>query len=561
MARASFRCLGTGSVGAKAGGLARVAGLLDASIAPAFAPDIAIGIPPLTVVATDVFERFIDENRLSGLGSAVASDRDIAAAFDRATLPAVLLADLEAWLAKARLPLAVRSSSLLEDAAAGPLAGVYATRMLANSHPDVAVRREELARAIKYVYASTFFRKARDYAAVAGGADAGDRMAVIIQEVVGTESNGRFYPHVSGVARSLNFYPFGLARPDDGVADLALGMGKTIVQDGMAWSYSPACPQANPPYNRPLDLVQQSQREFWAIDLGRVGSGHADGDDAMRQYGLTEAEEDGALRYVASTYLADDDRIVAGVDRRGARIVDFAPLLKSEIVPLTPLIIELLERGRGIVAAPVEIEFAMAFGDHPRRPARFGFLQIRPMADAYSPVQVQVDELGGPRALVASDSALGNGDVETIQDVVYVKPHRIQPRDAKAVTGELEALNRALTGAGRPYLLIGPGRWGSSDPSAGIPVDFAQISGARVIVEAAFPETDLMLSQGSHFFHNITSFRVLYLAVSDRNGRVDWAWLDARPAIADTGRLRHLRLPAPLRVKVDGRSSRGVVLR
>ncbi len=561
MVHGRFTCVGTGSLGAKAGGLARVAGVIDASIAAAFQAEIAVEIPPLTVIATDIFERFIDENRLSGLRSAVVPDRDIAAAFAAASLPARLLADLQVLAATVRVPLAVRSSSLLEDGASRPFAGVYATRMLANNHADVDVRREQLASAVKYVYASTFFRRARDYFGIGGRSGGGDRMGVVIQEIVGTERHGRFYPCVSGVARSLNFYPFGLARPSDGVVDLALGLGKAIVDDGMAWSYSPACPQANPPYNTPRDLVKQSQKEFWAVDLSQAASGTAGERDALRQYGLAEAEEDGALGFVASTYLADDDRIVAGVSRAGPRVVDFAPILKADLVPLNRLIGELLARGQEILKAPVEIEFALTFPREPG-PARFGFLQIRPMADAYSPVHVEVDELSSPGAVVASESALGNGDTDTIRDIVYVRPQPFDVTQAKAIAGELQALNRTLTVAGRPYMLVGLGRWGSSDPSAGVPVDFAQISGARVIVESAFPDADLMLSQGSHFFHNITSFRVLYLAVSDlRKGRVDWSWLDAQPAAAQTTRLRHLYLPAPLRVKVDGRTGRGVVLR
>ena len=561
MPHGSFMCLGTGSMGAKAAGLARIAGLLESTVAPAFQADIAVEIPRLAVIATDAFDRLIDDNRLSRLRAIAPPDRDIAAAFAAATLPPSLLADLQAWLAQAQGPLAVRSSSLLEDGAARPFAGVYATRMLANNHPDLGVRREQLVGAIKLVYASTFFRRARDYFGIDGRPAGGDRMGVVIQEVIGTEGHGRFYPHVSGVARSLNFYPFGLARPTDGVVDLALGLGKSIVDDGVAWSYSPACPHANPPYNAPRDLVKQGQKEFWAVDLAHGGDRPTDEGDAVRKYGLAEAEEDGALDYVASTYLADDDRIVTGISRPGPRIVDFAPLLKADLVPLTPLISELLDRGRKILATPVEIEFALTF---PRRPgpARFGFLQIRPMADAYAPVQVDVDELSSPGAVVASESALGNGDLDTIRDVVYVRPQHFDPAQGRTIAGELQALNRTLTLAGRPYMLVGVGRWGSSDPTAGVPVDFAQISGARVIVESALPETDLMLSQGSHFFHNVTSFRVLYLAVSDlRTGRVDWAWLEAQPAAAQTDRLRHLWLPAPLHVKVDGRTGRGVVLR
>ena len=333
MARDRVRHIGTGSAGAKARGLTDIADLVETSIAPAFAPDIAVAVPPLVVVGTDVFDRFIDDNGLGGLPSTTPADRDIAAAFDRAALPAGFRPDLESWLAGVRHPLAVRSSSVLEDAAALPFAGVYATRMLANNHPDVRVRSAELARAIKYVYASTWFSRARDYAAAAGRPDLRDKMAVIIQPIVGTAGKGRFYPHVSGVARSFNFYPFGLARPDDGVVDLALGLGKAIVDDGVAWSWSPACPQANPPYNCPADLLTQSQRQFWAVALAGGDVPRENGADALARFGLTDAEADGALRFVASTYLPDDDRIVAGVDRAGARLVDFAPLLKAELVP------------------------------------------------------------------------------------------------------------------------------------------------------------------------------------------------------------------------------------
>jgi hypothetical protein len=561
MFQGSFTRLGAGSLGAKAGGLARITSVIEAKIAPTFRADIAVEVPRLAAVATDVFDRFMDQNRLDGFRSMALPDPETASAFANAGLSVSWLAGLDAWLAQAQGPLTVRSSSLLEDGATRPFAGVYATRMLANSHPDLDVRREQVIAAIKYVYASTFFRRARDYFAVDGRATAGDRMGVVIQDVIGTASHGRFYPHVSGVARSLNFYPFGLAKASDGVVDLALGLGKAIVHDGVAWSYSPACPQANPPYNRPRDLVKQSQKEFWAIDLARSLHRPTEGGDAATKYALIDAEKDGVLEYVASTYLADDDRIVAGVGRQGPRIVDFAPILKANLVPLTPLIAELLDRGQTMLRAPVEIEFAMTFQDPPR-PARFGFLQIRPMADAYAPVQVEVDDLRSAAAVVSSESALGNGDLNHVRDVVYVRPQHYDPGQARAVASELQALNRILTVAGRSYLLVGPGRWGSSDPTAGIPVDFAQISAARVIVESALPDTDLMLSQGSHFFHNITSFRVLYLAVSDRRaGRVDWDWLEAQPAAAQTDRIRHLWLKSPLQVKVDGRTGRGVILR
>lgn len=561
--RDRFTCIGTGSLGAKARSLRAVARIVENDVGSAFAPAIRVEIPLSVVVATGFFENFLRSNRLLDyLAASPLTDRQIGEAFSLARLPAGLTADLKAFLAQVNVPLAVRSSSVLEDSMSEPFAGVYRTIMAANSHADLDVRLSELSGAIKQVYASTFFKRARDYRRVAGRADGDEMMAVIVQELVGSMRRSRFYPEISGVARSYNFYPIGLATPADGVVDLALGFGRAIVEDGVSWAYSPSCPHANPPYNTPRDLLEQTQKEFWALDLSLPTGGHDAGSDALRKHTLADAERDGSLSFLASTYLPDDDRIVPGTGRPGPRLVDFAPILKAGQLPLNALVTELLAECRKAIGSAVELEFAAACPDAGKPYARFGFLQVRPMAGAYPEVEVRLDEIPRDRLLLASDCALGNGHVETIRDIVYVRPQAYDARRGHAIARALEEMNRSLAGAGRPYVLIGLGRWGTSDPSAGTPVEFAQVSGARVIVEASSPGMNVMFSQGMHFFHNITSFRVIYLCVSHSSGRgVDWDWLEAQNVEHGTDLVRHVRLASPLDVRVDGRAGVGVIAR
>jgi hypothetical protein len=386
-------------------------------------------------------------------------------------------------------------------------------------------------------------------------------MAVIIQEVVGLRHGQRFYPHVSGVARSHNFYPLGHSKPSDGVIDLALGLGKTIVDDGVAWSYSPVHPQANPPYNTLDDLLSQTQSEFWAINMDSPAEYDPINEtEYMRKYSLGDAEKDGVLRFLASTYRAQDDKIVYGITEPGPRVVDFAPILKFDLLPLNKLLRDLLNLCEDALDRMVEIEFAMTLEERSGRPAQFAFLQVRPMVVSAVEVELRPQDLEGNDVLVASETALGNGVREDIRDVVYAKPDKFNVHHSEAVASELEGLNRQLQALSLPYLLIGFGRWGTSDPQAGIPVNFGQISGAKVIVESALPETSFMLSQGSHFFHNITSFRVFYFSLSpfDKH-RIDWEWLSRQPAAWESEFVRHVHLASPLKITVDGTASRGVI--
>jgi hypothetical protein len=556
-----FSYIGSGSIGGKAQGLADLKDVLEEKIAGAFLPDIVVVIPTLTVIATDFFDLFMEQNDLYPLALSDKRDDQLAHAFQRAELPPQLVGDLRALIEQVHTPLAIRSSSMLEDAMFEPFASVYMTKMIPNNQHDADIRFRKLVEAVKFVYASTFFRNAKSYMQATQHTLGDEKMAVIIQEVLGTLSNNRFYPHISGVARSYNFYPVGPARPEDGVVDLALGLGKTIVDDGVAWSYSPACPQANPPYNSVRDLLKQTQKEFWAIHMGVPPAYDPVREvEYMRKYNLLDAEQDQSLDFIASTYSAQKDSIVFGLREPGPRVVDFATILKLDHIPLNNLLRELLQACQETLGTMVEIEFAMTLDRNRGRPARFGFLQVRPMVVSGGRVDISPLEPIANRILVASESTLGNGIIETIQDVVYVKPQAFGVNSTQMIAAELEEINSALLASARSYLLIGFGRWGSSDPLGGIPVKFGQISGAKVIVEATLPDMGSMPSQGSHFFHNITSFQVFYFSVDHfQEPAIDWDWLSRQNAVAETEFLRHVRLESPMRIEVDGRRRQGVI--
>jgi hypothetical protein len=557
-----FTCLGSGSMGGKALGLA----VVHDTIAACKCSDtpLEIGIPTLTVVATDAFDQFMEINEgLEEVAYSGQPDERIAHAFQRAQLPAGLVGDLRALISKVHTPLAIRSSSMLEDAMFRPFAGVYATKMIPNNQPDADSRFRKLVEAIKFVYASTFFRDARSYLKTVTSDAKAEKMAVIIQEVVGQRQGERFYPSLSGVARSYNFYPAAHARPEEGVVDLALGLGKTIVDGGQSYTYSPAWPRNPPPYNSIGDLLKTSQTTFWAVNMGKPPAYDPIQEaEYLVQAGLMEAEADDTLRWVASTYDGRSDRLVAGVYEQGPRLINFAPILGDNEIPLNDALLWLLKCCEERLKAKVEIEFALNLDKERGMPARLGFLQVRPMVVSTEEVELADEEMVSPRALLASKHVLGNGTVTDLVDVVYVKPERFEPRVSRVVAEEVAAMNLKFMDDGRRYMLVGFGRWGSSDPWLGIPVNWGQIAGARVIVETTLPTMTPDFSQGSHFFHNLSSFRVLYFSVSHTSETaIDWAWLGSQTPVSESEYVRHVRLAAPLQVKVDGRTSRGVVLR
>ncbi len=555
-----FSCIGSGAIGGKAAGLAFARDVLRRHIDSGYFENIEVSIPRLTVLATDVFDAFLAINHLHEIAYSDEPDHIMALAFQKGEMPADIIGDLRALINKVTQPLAIRSSSLLEDAIYEPFAGVYATKMIPNNQPDSDTRFRKLVEAIKLVFASTFFAEARGYRHATGKESKDEKMAVIIQEVVGRRHSQRFYPDVAGVARSYNFYPIGAARPQDGVVELAVGLGKTIVDGGMSWAYAPSFPKVSPPFTT-AELLGQTQTEFWSVNMGKPPAF-----DPIREteYMVKEpigvAEEDGILGSLVSTYDRANDRVVMGMATAGPRIVNFAPLIRLGDFPINDLTILLERVFKDEVAADIEIEFALTFEEDNH--ACFGFLQVRPMVVSEELVEVPEEEFTAERVFVSSDRVMGNGQNNSISDIVYVKPDLFDAKDTRQIVNEIDTANRVLVGEKRPYLLIGFGRWGSSDPWLGIPVNWSNIAGARVLIEATLPNMNVELSQGSHFFHNISSFGVFHFSVRhDSSHCIDWDWLRRQTVVFESDHLCHVRVQTPIEVKVDGRTGRGVIRR
>ena len=548
--------IGTGLLGGKAQGLTFIQEHLAANYKSTDFPHIEFEIPTLATICTDIFDAFMEQNDLYDVAYSDLPDDRIAHAFQQADLPFEVLGYLRSLVSWHNTPLAVRSSSLLEDALYLPFAGVYATKMTPNNQLSIDERFNKLVEAVKFVYASTFFKSAKDYIRATKHTIQDEKMAVTIQEVIGNQFGKRFYPELSGVARSYNFYPMGRAKPEQGVVNLALGMGKTVVDGGVTWTYSPAYPKVDPPYRTVKELLKHSQTEFWAVNMGDPPDYDPINEtEYMLLENLTVAESDQGLCYLASTYNPYSDRLIIGISSQGARVLNFAPLLVLEELPLNKLILQLLKICEGALNGPVEIEFAMTFNPH-----RFGFLQVRPMAVFSDEVDIHDDELRGEDILTASDTVLGNGIMNHVQDIVYVKPDNFAFKNTREIVPELAQMNRMLVSEGRPYLLVVYGRLGTTDPWLGIPVNWGQVSGAKVVVEATPENVTVELSQGSHFFHNITSLGVNYFSIPPKGKfHIDWDWLGQQESVSETQFLRHVRLAAPLLVRVDGRQGRGVI--
>jgi pyruvate phosphate dikinase-like enzyme len=558
-----FTKIGYGGLGGKATGLLTAQNLLASEFPSERFPTFNINIPTLTVLTTDAFDRFMELNLLDDLISTAKSDDEIARAFQKAQLPPEFLGDLRSLTQQVKVPLAIRSSSLMEDALHEPFAGVYATKMIPNNQPSADVRFQKLTEAIKFVYASTFFRRAQNYLKAIDQNSKKEKMAVIIQEIVGSRFNDRFYPVISGVARSYNFYRSGKAKPEDGVVSLALGLGKTIVDGGVVWTYSPEYPTTASPFTI-QEFLKQTQTKFWAVNIGKSPEYDPIAEtEYLVHASLSDADYDNTLRYIASTYDSTSDRIVQGVGRSGPRIINFAPILVGTQFPLNELIRTLLKACQTVSGAPVEIEFAVQFQTrHEDSPPAFGFLQVRPMVVSQESIQIESSELTGSNVLLVSGNVMGNGIRNDIANIVYVRPDRFDVMKTRVIAEELAEINKDLVSQKRPYLLIGFGRWGSSEPTLGIPVDWSDITGARAIVESALPTFMVEASQGSHFFHNISSFQVYYFSLlrSEQNN-LDWTWLNEQTAKTETNFVRHVELKSPLCIKVDGRTGKGVILK
>lgn len=557
-----FLRIGDGELGGKAFGLIGARDVLNEHLSPDDPSGLCVDIPATTVLTTELFDAFMKRNGLYEKALSGEPDDRIAHAFQKGDMPAEYLGDLRSLAEQtAGRPLAVRSSSLLEDALSHPFAGVYETKMIPNNQPDPDARFKRLLEAVKFVYASAFSRAAVSYLQAVDKTPKDEKMAVVVQEVVGRRYGERFYPNLSGVCRSYNYYRTGNAKPEEGVVNLALGLGKMIVDGGVSWSYSPAHPKARPPFKSLGDLMKNTQLRFWAVNMGKPPEYDPTKEtEYLVEAQLDAADYDGSLKFVASTYDPARERLSPGVGVRGPRVLDFAPLLDLGLWPVNGLIKRLLGWFERAAGEAVEAEFAVTFPDSSGQKARFALLQVRPMLVSREAVDLPSDVGATDGLLLASDRVMGNGVVESLRDVVYVKPEVFEARLTPRIAEELVTFNRKLQNARKPYLLIGFGRWGSSDSWLGIPVGWGHISGAKVIVEATLEGMNVEPSQGAHFFHNISSFRVSYFTVHhDSAAGIDWNWLAGQRVADETGLVRHVELDEPLLVKVDGRIGKGAI--
>ncbi len=560
-AKTGFYKIGHGAIGGKAGGLVLLNTLLqnNPQLRQAY-PDVEFGIPDTLVIASDGFETFVRENRLGRLAQTDLPDEAIAEQFLKGRLPRELQNALGDYLVRATHPLAVRSSGLMEDSRYHAYAGLYHTYMLANDQPDISQRLARLVQAIQLVYASTFFKEPKAYARRLGHRLEDDRMAVVIQQVAGERYAHYFYPAISGVAQSRNYYPLTGMKPEDGMATIALGLGRQVVSGERALRFCPKFPRQLPQRSTVDEILAYSQRRFYALQLDAQAPLEIDEGADLARRDVGDAVDEFPLQMLAGTYVLAEHRIRDTVQIPGPRVVTFAGVLKYDLFPLAGILRDLLSVGEDAIGSAVEIEFAVNLVSAQQNKPRFSLLQMRPMSARAAGVQVTIQPQERQQALCYTEHAMGNVDQQSMNDIVYVKPEVFEPSRTREVAQQVAALNAALEKQQRHYLLIGPGRWGSADHWLGIPVRWTDISGVGAIVELASEKLKAEPSQGAHFFHNLAALGISYLNVRDSApDEFNWPWLIAQPKDRETEFVAHVRLARPVTLNVDGRTSRGII--
>jgi CheY-like chemotaxis protein len=561
---ADFVKVGKGSLGGKARGLAFISTQLKEN--PELQKkykSIKIQVPKSLVLSTEGFDAFVNDNDLKELATADRSDEEIARLFLAAALPAWLKDALTLFLQHADYPLAVRSSSLLEDAQFQPFAGIYKTFMLPNNHPDPAIRLERLVMAVKLVYASTYFDSAKSYAQSTYHRQEDEKMAVVIQQLTGSIYGDYYYPAISGVAQSYNFYPISHLKPEEGIAHIALGLGKTVVEGGTSLRFCPGYPQFLPQFSTVDDILKNSQRFFYALKLKDFPPDfNADEEATLKRLEINDVKNHPPVRHLSSSYSAQDHQIRDGVvGNAGYPVLTFANVLKYQSFPLADLLADVLKEARRGMGCPVEIEFAVNLSLSGDAEATFNLLQIRPMGIRQHHMDVEISQKDIDAAVCYSTQALGNGCLENIADIVYVNPDKFDPACTVEIAAEIGRINSQLLQQNRKYLLIGPGRWGSADRWLGIPVNWHDISGVGAIIESASDDLKADPSQGSHFFQNITSLGIGYLTISPNSSDyLNWQGLQTLPTAEETNYLNHVKLDNPLTIKIEGKKSCAVIL-
>jgi hypothetical protein len=547
--------LADGSLGGKGRGLAFINALIHNYEFNKHIPDIKIRTPVTFIVGTHEFETFIKKNKLLKRAIEEKDFSKVQKLFLDKRLSAETIKKLTLLLDILHKPIAVRSSGLYEDSLTQPFAGIFETYLLPNNHPDKTERLKQVCNAIKMVYASVYSNMAKGYVRAVNYKIEDEKMAVIIQEVVGNKFDGLYYPHISGVAQSYNFYPFAHMKPEEGFAIAAVGLGKYVVEGNRAYRFSPSYPGVE--INSPKDQFKSSQVNFYAVDLNKKDLDLMEGEDAgLTLEDISVAEQQGTLKHCASVYNPDNDTIYPGLTKPGPRIVNFANILKYNYVPLAKTLSVLLELGKEAMGTAVEMEYAVDLNRDKEGKATFYILKIKPLISQGADCEADLDKIDPDDILLFTKKGMGNGLVENLKDVIYVVPEKFDKTKTEEMGAEAERFNENMVRLGKQYILMGPGRWGTRDRWIGIPVRWAQISNARVVVETSLHNFPLDASSGSHFFHNVTSMNVGYFTIQhdDSDSLLNYEMLEKQELVEQGKFFRHVRFKHPLKVKMDGRN-------
>ena len=565
----NFARIGDGSLGGKGRGLAFIGAMVKRY--PKLEHEhFAVTIPKTVVICTDIFDEFMETNELYPVALSDVDDETILKYFLRASLPARLIEDLMAFFDVVKSPIAVRSSSLLEDSHYQPFAGIYSTYMVPKLEDKYDMLRT-LSDAIKAVYASVFYRDSKAYMTATSNLIDQEKMAIVLQEVVGNRYNDHFYPTISGVARSLNFYPIGNEKAEDGIANIALGLGKYIVDGGQTLRFSPRHPHNILQMSTMDFALRETQTRYYALDLKNLAEQFSVDDSFnLLRLNLKDADADGSLKFIVSTYDPYDQIIRDGYYPGGRKILSFVNVLQHDVFPLADTLDQILHVGQEEMGRPIEIEFAVNIDPMKTEQSRGGsptatfyLLQIRPIVDNKEVMEEDLTLVEQKDTILSSTSVLGHGIVTDVQDIIYVKTGAFNSANNQLIAYDIEKMNRGFTAEEKNYILVGPGRWGSSDSWLGIPVKWPHISNARVIVECGLENYRVDPSQGTHFFQNLTSFGVGYFTINPfkGDGWFDEEYLNSLPAVEETEYLRHVHFDKPIVIKMDGKKSLGVVLK
>jgi len=551
--------IGKGALGGKARGIAFIAKILSKYLSEDMFPNLKITIPRSIVLSTDIFDIFMEHNNFSDIDFQNLSDERISAKFMSSSLPATILGDLRSFIQKTRKPIIVRSSGLLEDSLMQPFAGIYASMLLPNDSWETDLRFQEVCNSIKYVYSSTYFEKARTYIKNTPKHLGDEKMSVLIQELVGEKHDKYFYPTISGVAKSYNYYPQGPCKPEEGIVYLALGLGKSIVDGGSSYAFCPEKPKA-PLFGTPKDYMKYSQNKFYALNLRSIYKfANYNEETSLDKLDLEVAKKHGVLEKTVSTYILQDDTVYPGI-YDGSLIVDFGPIIRYNELPLSKAIKLLLNISEIALGYPVEIEFAVNISKNEKNPSELVILQIRNMISPEKNIEINFEKIPLTDTLITSSNILGHGVIQNIYDIVYVDQEKFDLSKSNQVVNKIREINNKLLEEKTPYILIGPGRWGSSDPWLGIPVIWSNISGAKAIIETPYKERPIDPSQGSHFFHDMIAAQVVYI-ITRKPEDIKWEWIKKQKITEETDCIKHIKTKKPIDILVDGKKGKGVIIK